>query len=545
MKLDFNAANGAFILRVPRGEADPQTLMEEHGLDLSSRLSTPGEAVLFTAEPYAAVAFYQHATPAAQQQLLALQTQIDGSWARESGAHIKCPADEELWPFQKAGVEYALQRQNTLIGDVPGLGKTAQAICFANEIAAKRVLVICPASIRLQWVKAIRRWTTMRWPYTVYPILAGRHGVHPTAQWTVVSYDLARTPAIGKALTQGTYDILVLDEEHYLKTVDAGRTRAVFGGGDVRHFEPIASRCGAILGLTGTPLPNRPREAYTAARGLCFDAIDFMSEDRFRERFNPSIRREGVRGDGTEYSYVDERTGRHGELQSRLRANFMVRREKHGEHGVMGQLKLPIFDIVQMEETGAVKAALKAESMLDIDPEDLSGIDGATLGSIATVRRMMGVALAPSVADYVRVVLDGGEEKVLLYAYHHQVMDMLQQELRRYGVIRVDGSTSPEKKQKAVDDFNDDRAQRVMLGQLLAMGTGTDGLQHATSRVIFAEADWVPGNNQQGVDRLDRGGQLGQVQADFCVAPGSFSEKILGTALRKNQTTHKALDRKV
>ena len=542
MQLDFNPANGAFILRIPRGAAlDPHTVQTEFGLDFSTTASTPDTAVLFTREPYAAVPFYEYATPEAQQELIGLQERVNQSWAPVSEAHIKCPAGEELWPFQKAGVEYALQRQNTLIGDVPGLGKTAQAICFANEISAKRVLVICPASIRLQWAKAIKRWTTMSWPYTIYPILAGRHGAHPTAAWTIVSYDLARTPGIGAALAQTTYDLLILDEAHYCKTIDAGRTRAIFGGGLTRAFTALHERCGAILALTGTPLPNRPREAYTLARGLCWDAIDFMSEESFSKRFNPSIRMTSPNGK----VYIDERTGRHAELQARLRTNFMVRREKHGPNGVMQQLKLPVFDIIQMDTTGPVKQALKAESMLDIDPEDLSGLDGSVLGQIATVRRMMGVALAPQVAEYVEMLLDGGEEKILLYAYHKEVMSSLEAALRKHGVLRVDGSTSPQGKQDAIDEFGTDPRKKILLGQLLAMGTGTDGLQHVCSRVVFGEADWTPGNNQQGVDRLDRGGQQRTVLADFCVAPGSFSEKVLGTALRKNQTTHKALDRRV
>lgn len=541
MILDYNASNSTYLLRVSRGEADPSILMQEHGLDLSTSATTAGEAILFTKEPYAAVAFHDHATPRAQAQLIDLQAEIERSWKKETGAHIKCPADEELWPFQKAGVEYAMRRQHTLIGDQPGLGKTAQAICFANEVNAKRVLVICPANIRLQWIKQIRRWTTMPWPYTVYPILAGRHGVHPTANWTVVSYDLASSEIIGRTLAKGTYDVLILDEGHYLKTVDTRRTRAVFGGGVDRKFEALASRCGAIISLTGTPLPNRPREAYTMARGLCWDSIDFMSEDAFGERFNPSMRRQTAEGK----MYIDERTGRHGELQSRLRANFMCRRMKRGPQGVMSQLKMPLYDIVHVEETGAVKAALKAESMLGIDPENLEGADAATLGSIATVRRMMGLAIAPLAAEYIEMVLEGGEEKVLVFAHHIQVLDILEKKLGRYGLVRIDGSVSPTRKQLLVDTFVKDPSIRLCVGNMISMGTGTDGLQAACQHAIFAEADWTPGVNQQGVDRLDRGGQEGQVQADFLVAPNSFSEKVLATALRKNITIDKALDRRL
>lgn len=542
MRLDYHATTGAFSIRVPRAESILiQDLMESHGLDFSTRASTPSEAVLLTHDPYAAVAFWQHATPEAQAQLIGLNREIDLSWATESQGHIKCPANQELSPFQIAGVEYALRRKNTLVGDVPGLGKTMQAICFCNEVDARRILVVCPANIRLQWCRKIREWSTMVWPYHVYPVLAGRHGVHPTAAWTVVSYDLARTPAIHAALARGSYDVLILDEGHYLKTVDARRTRAIFGGGRRDGPPSLASRSGAILALTGTPLPNRPREAFTLARGLCPDAIDFMGEDAFRQRFNPAIARED---ENTGKVWVDERTGRHGELQARLRVNFMVRREKHGPHGVMNQLKLPLFDIVHVEEDGPVKQALNAERMLDIDPEFLPGPSEPDFGAIATVRRMMGVAIAPHAADYVEMCLLGGEDKVVVFGHHIEVLNIIQARLQEYGVVRIDGSTSPARRQAIIDQFCNDPSKRVCLGNLISMGTGTDGLQHVASHAIFAEPDWTPGVNIQGVDRLDRHGQTEAVQADFLVAPGSFSEKILRRSLEKAATIEKALDKR-
>lgn len=537
MRLDYHDATRKFTLNVQRWEADAGQIMKEHGLDRSTVLSNDLEDVLFTPEPYAAVAFYEYATERAQAALAQLQAEIEGSWAKESGAHIDCPADLELSPFQKAGVEYCLRRNNALIGDQPGLGKTMQAICLANEMKAKRVLILCPANIRLQWVKRIREWTTLRWPFTVYPILHGKHGVHPDAAYTVVSYDLARTPSIGRALAKGHYDLLVLDEAHYLKTIDSKRTRAVFGGGDAPEFEYLSARAAYTLALTGTPLPNRPREAYTLARGLCFDSIDWMSEDRFSMRFNPSEQRETAAGK----LYIKEDVGRSGELQARLRANFMVRRLKRE---VLPQLKLPALDIVHVDEDAHVKAALKAESMLDIDPENLEGVDATLLGQVSTVRRMMGIAIAPHAADYVDMLLQGGEDKVVVFAWHTQVLDILEKNLARYHPLRIDGSTSATRKQGIIEAFKNPR-HHLLLGNLLSMGTGTDGLQEVCQRGVAAECDWTPGNNEQAIDRLDRMGQEGSVLFDFLVARGSFSERVLGTSLRKKQQTHLALDRRM
>lgn len=544
MILDYVEETGAFVLKVPRNsEWSLQDLMSEHGLDLSLRASTTTHAVFFTREPYAAATFAAYATDAAREKLKGILAQIESSWAVNTTRHWQIPEDKEIWPFQSGSLEYALGRTHTLIGDEPGLGKTPIAITYANEIDAKRVLVISPANIRLQWAKRIQEWSTMPWrERVIHPILNGKHGVHPTANWTLISYDLARTAPLGKALAKQKFDLLILDEAHYLKTIDSRRTRAVFGGGENREFDPIIESCDKVLALTGTPLPNRPREAYTLARGLCWDAIDWASEDKFKDRYNPSRVIQGQKADGTEYTYVDERSGRHAELQNRLRANFMVR---HLKREVMPNLSKPIYDLIQVEPTRAIKQALEAESLLGIDPEMLEGADATLLGHVAVVRRQMGIAMAPSVADYVDMLLLGGENKLVLFAWHIEVLNILEERLKKHGVLRIDGSTSASMRPKLVQRFIDDARFNVFLGNTLSLGTGTDGLQEVSCHGLIAEPDWVPGNNIQCFDRLDRGGQRLQVQGDIFVAPGSIAEKVLASALRKLHTTHKALDRRI
>jgi hypothetical protein len=366
---------------------------------------------------------------------------------------------------------------------------------------------------------------------------------------TIVSYDLARVPAVWGALVRSTYDLLILDEAHYAKESGSKRTRSIFGGGDSPPFEAIVARCGAIVALTGTPLPNRPREAYTLARGLCFDSIDWASEDDFDERYNPSAVIEGMRIDGSSYRYTREEVGHHGELQNRLRFHFMTRHEKDMDiRRQLGLLNMPEYDIVLMDETASIRQALKAEKILDLTGRVEDMIDSSDFevrGHVARVRHQMGIAMAPQAAQYCKMVLDGGEQKLFVFAWHIEVLNILEQELARYGVIRIDGSVSPGRRQRLVDNYRNDPTLRVALGNIQSIGTGTDGLQEVCSHAVGAECSWVPGENIQVVDRLDRGGQKGQVLVDFLVAPSSISERILGSSLRKLEGTNKVLDHKV
>ena len=550
MELDYNSANQTFILRVERsGPVDAYAIQRDEGFNFSRPASTQGVAVLFTREPYAAVAFWDYATNDAKRVLEQLHKQIVASAAPETSFRAKVPYDKELAPFQNATAEYLLNREHGADCDEPGLGKSPTAMAIGNEIGAVHTTIICPASIRLQWARVAAAWTTLPWPYYVYPIMKGDRGVHPSANYTIVSYDLARTEQIGRALSQIRTDHLIIDEAHYLKEARTQRSRAIFGGGEDRKFDPIAKNAARVTCLTGTPLPNRPREAYVMARGLCFDAIDWLSEDSFRERFNPSASKQVEKKDGTKVMVVDERSGRHGELQSRLRANFMARHEKRGPRGVghqLGLMDIPVVNIVHVDETAAVKAALQTESLLNLDPENWDAMvtDPDAMGAIATARRLMGEATAPFALEYIITLLEGGEDKLFVVAYHKNVMDFLHQKLEKYGLRRIDGATGAGAKERLKDEFIADPSIRVFLANMLTGGTGLDGLQAVCSHEVVCEPEWVMGNNQQVIDRLDRGGQANHVQADFIVAPGSLCEKVLAKAIQKGQTTFKALDRR-
>jgi SWI/SNF-related matrix-associated actin-dependent regulator of chromatin subfamily A-like protein 1 len=533
-----------FLLKVTAAdELDMQALMVERGLDYSRPDSQGGTSVFYSKEPWGLADLWQYGTEAAKRELAPIGRKIEASKALSCSRNFKVPYDKELWPFQKASLEYLLDRTHGLDADEPGLGKTATAIAYANEINAKRVLVICPAALRLQWARRIREWSTMAGKYVVYPVISGRNGIHPAAEWTIISFSLARNPALVAAMSKIYYDLCIIDESHALKESESAQTRAIYGDAHGKYRwkkgqEPlpaVTTRCAAVLDLSGTPIVNRPLEAYTTSRALCWDAIDYLSLERFRERFNPQKQ---IMFSGGK-RFTDEKIGRVKELGNRMRGMFMAR---HAKRDVMTQLKMPKYEVIQMEETGEVKKALQAESMLHLDIDTLATTnDYQVLGHIATVRKEMGVAIAPQAADYIALCLDGGEDKIVVFGHHIEVLDVLQAKLQRYGVLRIDGSTSPKRRQEYVDTFIRDPHMKVMLGNLQSMGTGVDGLQEVATHCILVEPSWTPGENQQAVDRLDRGGQQGHVQADFIVAPGSIAEKILVSALTKAQIINKVV----
>jgi len=538
MHVSENGQN--FILRVP--VSDKRTianLMAYRGLTFSTSASSRHEAVLWSSNPYSLADLADVSLPT----LGPYRAQIEKSRALDGVGTRRLPPGKELWDYQKATLDYLLARGGGINGDQPGLGKTPTSIAYCNEREAMRVLVIVPASVRLQWEERIKEWSTIP-NVKVACMLKVKDGIHPTANYQIISYDAARNPAIIRAISKYEWDVLICDEAHKMKNIDALTTRAIIGNsrGEYQHGEhkmkAIAGYCREHLALTGTLLLNRPSECYNLIRFFDHEAIDFASEEKFKERYNRQADLKTIEGK----RFKLESTSLESELQNRLRVNVMARHEKKD---VLTFMKPPRYDIVRCQDDGAVQGALAAEGLLGLSIDEIQTTkDFEILGHIAEARRLMGVALAPQIVDYAADFLEGSDEKLVIFGWHLEVLDIFENELSRFGTVRVDGRKSPQARAKAVDDFVNRANVRVFIGNIQAAGTGLDGLQKASSRCYLAEPDWVPAQNEQAVSRLDRFGQENVVTAEIFVAPGSISEKILVRALEKMNTIYKVLDHK-
>ena len=538
MKVTEHGSN--YVLHVPssrRKEIAP--IMAYRGLTFSTSASSRDKAVLWSINPYSVCDLADEETPT----LMPYRRQIELSRALDGKGTTRLPPGKALWDYQRATLDYLLARGGGINGDQPGLGKTPTSIAYANERQAQRILVICPASVRLQWAERIREWSTIPM-LKVSTMLKVKDGIHPTSHYQILSYDAARNPAIIRAISKYKWDLLICDEAHKMKNIDALTTRAILGNsrGEYQHGEhkmkAIAHYCRERLALTGTLLLNRPSECYNLIRFFDHEAIDFMSEDKFKDRYNKQADMRTIEGK----RFKLESTSLETELQNRLRVNVMARHEKSE---VLKFMKPPRYAIVRCEENGAVQGALAAEGMLGISLDEIQTTkDFEILGHIAEARRLMGIALAPQIANYAKDFLEGSDEKLVIFGWHLEVLDIFEKELAAFGTVRIDGRKSPTARQKAVDDFLGDPKVRVFIGNIQAAGTGLDGLQKVCSRCYLAEPDWVPAQNEQAVSRLDRFGQDNLVTAEIFVAPGSISEKILVRALEKLNVIHRVLDEK-
>lgn len=535
--LKLNGDNTAFLY-----ETRDKERAEALGLTMWTGDCRPGIYTYFSSKadglslvpdynPYQVLSLFTEADTPAKLALLDLYLAYQESYADGTPTVFAAAPGLEYAPYQNAAIQYGLKRKNVLFGDEPGLGKTVEALGLARERGAERMLIVVPAAVRLQWEREVRRWC----PHfrKVRTILKSSEGYDPGANVTILSYNALQNDDLRDRLMGARWDNIVLDEAHYLKNHEASRTTNVLGG-YTAGAEGLCSRANTITALTGTPMPNRPREIYTLARALDWEALGSTSLTGFIERFNPSI----TFGSGYEKAVARN----HAELQARLRSHFMIRRRKAA---VLKDLPPKQYELTLIEPNGEIRNVLKAESLLHVDPDDRStflGADGSIDGAIATVRKEMGLAKIPRIVEHVRYILEGGVNKLVLFLYHREVLDTVANGLASFRPALIKGGTTPLRREAERDRFIRDPRCRVFIGQILAAGTGIDGLQRVTDRVVFGEADWVPGNNEQAVDRVHRYGQNSHVLAEFLVAPGSLDEKILGSAIAKMGDLNEALD---
>ena len=528
------------------------SLFEERHLLKAARWRwDPDDRRWWTDDPQRAARLAGYADDGVRSELATLdQARRDvlaASAATDADVVIPVPEGLELLPFQKAGVAYAAKRTHVLIGDEMGLGKTIQAIALAGLMPAQaRILVICPASLRLNWKREWQKWDVHGRSVEV----AGRKG-WPACQVVILNYDVVTKYAA--ELRASEWDLVVCDEAHYMKNPKARRTQMVLGH-EAKDPQASVDRIPAKrwVFLTGTPILNRPIELWTLVNVLDPAGLG-------RSFFGFAARYCGACHNG--YGWDFSGASNLEELQERLRLAGMVRRLKSE---VLAELPPKRRQVIELAANGAealvsrqnelsaryekrmeeLEAAVElAKAGTDEEWEQalraLNEGRGAAFAEMAETALALGVAKVPHVIEFIEETL-GEQEKVVIFAQHHKVIDALMDAFAQ-SAVRLRGDDSLEARQRAVDRFQSDPTCTVFVGSIHAAGVGIT--LTAASRVLFAELDWVPANLSQAEDRLHRIGQSNSVLVQHLVFDNSLDARMAHAIVAKQDVIDRALNR--
>jgi len=458
--------------------------------------------------------------------------------SRAQSSHISVPVPQGLTylPFQLAGIEYASKRDRTLIADEMGLGKTIQAIGLVNVIQPQRILVICPASLKINWTLEFEKWGVQDLRSTY--IRGRKDGL--VGDVCVINYELLS--AYGDQLRATPWDLLIIDEAHYLKSAKADRTAQVFGRRRAKGAKPKISPIpwARLLILTGTPILNKPKELWPLLQVLDPEGLGsdwFYFAKRYCklfeiEQFDASKGRKvhvGWKWDGADN--LDE-------LQAIMRERFMLRRLKKD---VLRELPPKTRQVIVLDAKKGLTKLLERERM---DYDSYVKVHGAVVLEspafieIAKIRKEVALAKVPYVIEYLKEVMDENS-KIVVFTYHHEVFDSI---AAAFGSIATgfDGRTSIAKRQNSIELFQSDAPTRLFIGGIQAAGVGIT--LTAASIAVFAELDWVPANVTQAEDRLHRIGQKENVLVRHIVLNNSLDQRIAQAIIQKQEIADKALD---
>jgi non-specific serine/threonine protein kinase len=527
---------GTYFVQQARPQDAPRLV------DLGWRRHPSGPDVWSVGNPWLAAPLWGLHDPADDATVAAL-----GSWAwnyltsfakdplAETGVDVvRAPLGKTLRPFQVAGVQRLLTRPKMMLCDDMGLGKSIQALCYLNHVRPSRTLIGCPTSLADNWAYEAERWCVDAQPVAV---LDGARKNVPERGIVILPYSRGHT--FERQLLAGPpIDFLIADEFHNLK--DPGARRS---GPWVRPGGLIERARRAVL-LSGTPMPNNSAELWGPLRAVAPELLGKMTEEAFRQAYCSVIDMK-VKVDtkrGPREVEVQKVVGRSREmLNAELRASgVMVRRLKSE---VEEQLPERNVFFVHMRPDGPIEALVREESDLfeQLQTRILTAQDLIALkGHIAAVRRKLGVLKAPKIAEYVREIFNGGEDRVVLFMLHLEAIDILSHSFPGITVHVLTGSVDPRERFRRVEDFQRPGGRKLFLGQVFAAG---EGLTATASRwAVLGEISWTPGKNDQCIDRVHRISQTRNVFAPILTFPHACEEKVIRVNARKALDARAVLD---
>jgi len=404
----------------------------------------------------------------------------------------------QLYPYQCVGARFLAARERAYLADDMGLGKTLQALAAADIIAfdrTPRTLVGCPASVIENWGREVGRLRFLN------------------LDVMVVSY--------AKAPPEGEWDVVILDEAHYLKSPRALRTK--------RWLE-VAEKAKYSWALSGTPAPNHPGELFTIARA--FGRSPFRTHFAWLDTFT---RWRKTRWGKRPYA------AKNAERLRELLRPWMLKRALEDVALELPPLRV---DTHLLTRDGAIEEAFDLLGFGGMSAQDVLAEMRAAdrRDAVSRLRHFLGLYKAPRVGDILAGELaDGAYQKLVVLAYHRDALGVLREKLGRFGLVHVDGSIQASARQAAIDRFTTEPGVRVFLGQQVAVGTGTN-LQ-AAHEVVLVEPDWSPEVNRQYLKRIHRIGQGEPCRARLFAVQGTLDESLMSVLAEKSAMIDETIGR--
>lgn len=429
------------------------------------------------------------------------------------------------FPHQMTGARFLAERRVALLLDEMGLGKTAQVVLAADLIGARKILVICPAVVRVGWEDEFVTWQKIDRPIRA---VEGRIRETPDPGVTVISHAALADAASVMALRAGApYDLIVVDEIHEIRNWDAARTRAMYG-------ENALYRCAPYFwGLTGTPVVNSAADLWPFAAGPLANQKSWwdwsMQFTVLKDAGNGDVRPIGLR---------------QADVLADIFRSHVLRRT--AESVGIRLPPLEVQDVMLPADPTALARAMAGLQQWDARrlTAALDDQDELKDSALASARRALGVAKAQALADHVRGILEAGEGPAVVFFQHTDVRKIAHAVLSThagYKVSWIDGSVTRTQLRAAREWFQAGRLDALLV-QTQAGGVGLTLTRGC--RAVIGELPWTAVALQQAIKRIHRLTQTRACRADVLRLKNCWLEDALATTVgRKHRASEDFLSR--
>jgi SWI/SNF-related matrix-associated actin-dependent regulator 1 of chromatin subfamily A len=418
---------------------------------------------------------------------------------------------------QKEAIEKLVGSRRFILADDMGLGKTTSTIIAALETGAKKILIICPASLKINWEREIANYTDR----SVYIAEGKKYSTE--SDFVIVNYDILKNfhdpkEKDSSLLSQSNFELVILDEAHMVSNAQAQRTKII------NNFVKTIKR---VWLLTGTPMTSRPINYYNllsiiespVAQNWMAYAIRYCQG----YQFNAGKRKVWNVTGSSNLEELKDRTSKQ----------------------ILRRLKEEVLDLPDKIIT-PVYLRLKSKEYEDLMGEYYDWFEKKTdesssltvqFSKLMKVRKVIANEKAKQTIEFAENILEQGK-KVIIFTNFTDTLQTIYQHFGKQAVY-LDGSCNKVQRQYAVDQFQDNEKIKVFVGNLKAAGVGLT--LTSAEAVIMNDLSFVPAEHSQAEDRAYRYGQKNNVLVYYPLFENTIEgsiydilnhkKKIIGTVM--------------
>ena len=413
---------------------------------------------------------------------------------------------------QKEAVEKLLANNKFILADDMGLGKTTAAVIGALESGAKKILIVCPASLKLNWEREIKNYTDRR---TL--VVEGRKW-GSTFDFYIINYDILKnfhttdnsedSEAYKLIMNEG-FDLAIVDEAHYIANATAQRTKLL---------NDILSMIPKVWLLTGTPMTSRPINYFNLLSIVDSPlALNWQSYvRRYCAGYQFTVKGRKI-WNTSGSSNLDE-------LRERTK-NLVLRRMKTDILDLPEKIIAPVY--LELKNTYYDE---ELEEFMRISKENKTKESiSVTLNRLMRIRQLIAVEKVPYTCELIDKFIEQGK-KVIVLTNFTMSLDLIHEKYKKNSVT-LDGRMHKDKRQENVDRFQTDDKIKVFIGNIKAAGVGIT--LTAAEVVIMNDLSFVPSDHAQGEDRAYRYGQKNSVLVYYPIFDNTIERQVYNILQKK------------